>query len=28
VQPSEGQIQGVVPAGGGTGGGLLKNLGG
>ncbi len=28
VQPSEGQIQGAVPAGGGTGGGLLKNLGG
>jgi uncharacterized protein (AIM24 family) len=28
VQPSEGQIQGAMPAGGGTGGGLLKQLGG
>ena len=28
VQPSEGQIAGTVPAGGGTGGGLLKQLGG
>jgi uncharacterized protein (AIM24 family) len=28
VQPSEGQVAGAVPAGGGTGGGLLKQLGG
>jgi uncharacterized protein (AIM24 family) len=28
VQPSEGQVAGAVPAGGGTGSGLLKNLGG